>query len=78
MTKGVVLKFILDELSMDTVRALDTLCEEKKGQHKLRMVLIDKPNRLKLAMAAKTRMVHADNDFINRLDKLGVSYKIER
>lgn len=78
MTKGIVLKFALETLNMEMVTALDAICEQRKGNHKLKVVLIDKQNRLKLAMAAKTRKVHADNDFINDLDKLGVSYKIER
>lgn len=78
LTKGVTLKLSLDKLTPELVDALDVACQQHKGQHKLRIVFIDKNNRLKLEMASKARLVHANNDFIQDLTSLGIPYKIDR
>jgi DNA polymerase-3 subunit alpha len=78
MTKGVRLTLPLDRLTPEIVNGLDKLCEKHQGQHQLRMVLVDRQNRIKLPLAAKMRKVKADNEFVTALSKLGVDYKIER
>jgi DNA polymerase-3 subunit alpha len=78
MTKGIRLTLPLDRLTSEIVVGLDRLCQKHEGQHQLRMVLLDRQNRVKLPLAAKTRKVKADNDFIAALTKLGIDYKIER
>lgn len=78
LTKGIRLTLPLDRLTSEIVEGLDQLCQKHEGQHQLRMVLLDRQNRVKLPLAAKTRKVKADNDFVTALTKLGVDYKIER
>jgi hypothetical protein len=41
------------------------------------MILLERRQRLRLALAAKERRVQADNDFIAELERLGVEYKVE-
>ena len=78
MTKGIRLTLPLERLTAEVVENLDELCEKHKGPHYLRMVLLDRQNRIKLPLAAKGRKVKADNDFVQELSRLGVDYKIER
>ncbi|MEL6969774.1 MAG: DNA polymerase III subunit alpha [Bacteroidota bacterium] len=78
MTKGIRLTLPLERLTPEVVDNLDQLCEKHKGPHYLRMVLLDRQNRIKLPLAARGRKVKADNDFVQELSRLGVDYKIER
>ena len=77
MTTGITLTLPLEQLSSELVGQLDELCTRRHGQHRLRMVLLDKQQRIKLGLAAKERRVHADNDFAQELERLGVKYKLE-
>ncbi|PSR14977.1 MAG: DNA polymerase III subunit alpha [Bacteroidetes bacterium] len=78
LTKGITLTLPIERLSSAMVQLLDELCEKRKGQHQLKMILLDRQNRIKLSLVTKSRRVQADNDFVNALSKLGVDYKIER
>ena len=78
MTKGIRLTLPLERLTTEVVENLDQLCEKHKGPHQLRMVILDRQNRIKLPLAARSRKVKADNDFVQELSRLGVDYKIER
>ncbi|MCB0637786.1 MAG: DNA polymerase III subunit alpha, partial [Lewinella sp.] len=77
MTEGITIKLPLENITAELVEQLDDLCQRRKGQHKLRMVLLERRHRMRLALAAKERRVQADNDFIAELDRLGVEYKVE-
>jgi len=76
LTESITLRLPLETLTSDMVAQLDQICSSHKGQHRLRMELIDKTNRLKLPMIAKERRVNATNGFIVELEKLGVEYSI--
>jgi DNA polymerase-3 subunit alpha len=78
MTEGITLTLPLERLDMDMVRAIDDLCQRRRGDHKLRMLLLDREQRIKLALAAKERRVMADTSFVEELDRLGVDYKLEK
>lgn len=78
MTEGITLTLPLEKLDIDMVRAIDDLCQRHRGQHKLRVVLLDRNQRLKLALAAKERRVNADTGFVTELDRMGVDYKLEK
>ncbi|MEM1215130.1 MAG: LAGLIDADG family homing endonuclease [Bacteroidota bacterium] len=78
MTKGVTLTLPIDRLSPELVLQLEQLCGQHKGPHQLRMVLLDRQKRLKLALASKNRKVLVDNDFALELSRLGVYYRIDK
>lgn len=77
MTQGIVLNLPLEKLSNDIVTQLDDLCKKRKGPHKLKMVVLDRQQRVKLAMYARERKVQADNEFVQALEELGIQYKVE-
>ncbi len=77
MAESITIKLPVDGLTMDFIDRFDQLCQEHKGPHRLRMLLLDKSKRLRLAMAAKERRVNATNGFIVELEKLGLEYKVK-
>jgi len=76
MTESITLRLSVDKLTGDLIDRIDELCKRHKGQHKLRVELLDQSKRLRLGMVAKERKVMADNDFIGELDRMGVAYKV--
>jgi len=74
MTESITIKLPLEKISASTIDELDVLCQIHKGQHKLRMEIIDRNDKLKVAMVSKERGVNANNDFIRELERLGVKY----
>ncbi|RMF00442.1 MAG: DNA polymerase III subunit alpha, partial [Bacteroidetes bacterium] len=78
MTSGITLTLPLEHLDLDLVRAIDDLCQRRRGDHKLRMVLLDREQRIKLALTAKARRVMADTGFVEELDRLGLDYKLDK
>lgn len=76
MTESITLKLTVEALTADLIDRLDELCTRRKGQHRLKMELLDRGKRLRLGMIAKERKVLADNDFIGELNRMGVAYKV--
>jgi DNA polymerase-3 subunit alpha len=72
------IRLTIDIAKIDTafVERLDKLCKHKKGQHKLKMLFIDSANRQKLPLFSKSRKVNADNEFIEGLERMGLTYKV--
>ncbi|MEM9886861.1 MAG: DNA polymerase III subunit alpha [Bacteroidota bacterium] len=75
-TKEITLKFPIEQITADILQSVDTLCKEHKGNQQLKMVLIDRKNRTKLALKSKKRNVNANTAFAEALDRLGVAYKL--
>ncbi len=76
MTESITLKLFLDALTAEMIEKLDSLCEQKRGNHRLKMELLDRTNRMKLKMIAKERKVHADSDFIAEIERIGLEYSV--
>ncbi|CAH0999555.1 DNA polymerase III subunit alpha [Neolewinella maritima] len=76
LTEAIVLKLPLRDLSAQLVADLDTLCAKYKGQQKLRMVFYDAEEDIKLKMVSRERLVDADTDFINGIERLGIKYRV--
>ncbi|MCB9294383.1 MAG: DNA polymerase III subunit alpha [Lewinellaceae bacterium] len=76
LADSITLKLPLETITPGLIDRIDELCKQHKGPHRLRMELLDKANRMRLAMAAKDRRVNATNGFIAELEKLGVEYQV--
>lgn len=76
MTESITVNIPVEKLTNDLIEQLDTLCKTYKGQHRLRMKLLDSTNRLALDMFAKDRRVLANNDFVNQLANMGLDYRL--
>ncbi len=78
MTEAIVLKFPILAVTPELVRDLDALCQRFPGQQKLRMVFIDPDEQMKLKMFSLKRTVDADSEFITAVERLGVTYDVQR
>ncbi|MEM9836355.1 MAG: DNA polymerase III subunit alpha [Bacteroidota bacterium] len=78
LTSGIELKLPLQIVTPQMVAELDAACRKYPGNAKLRMTFYDQEAGHKLQMAAQERTVDADNDFIDAVKRLGISYKLER
>ena len=76
LTTAIVLTMPLHDLSPELVVSLDELCRQYVGQQKLRINFYDMENDLKLKMYSRSRMVDADTDFINGIERLGIKYRV--
>lgn len=76
MTSSITLKVPVESLTAELVDQLDELCRLNTGPHRLRLEISDRRQQLRLQMAAKERKVRADNDFVQALSKLGISYSL--
>jgi DNA polymerase III subunit alpha len=76
LTNSITIKLPLERINRELIDDIDTLCKTHSGQHKLKMVFIDKSNKLSLDLVAPDTEVNADSDFINELERIGVRYKV--
>jgi DNA polymerase-3 subunit alpha len=76
LTQSVTLQIPLEAISETMIEQVDALCTQYKGEHKLKVVVVDHTNKQTLALASKKRKVHADNDFIGEIEKLGLACKL--
>ncbi len=76
LTESITLRLPLEKLTTEMIDKIDTLCKQHKGKHRLKMVLLDRTNRLKVNMISKERKVDATNGLVKELEKIGVKYSI--
>lgn len=76
LTESITLKVPLDILDEDLVRDIDALCKTHKGKHKLKMIFLDRSDKMSLTFAAASRRVHVDGNFTLALEKLGIGFKV--
>ncbi|MBK8490799.1 MAG: DNA polymerase III subunit alpha [Saprospirales bacterium] len=76
LTQSVTLKIPLEAISEKMIEEMDALCTRYKGQHKLKVVVIDHAHKMTLPLVSKARKVHADNEFIVEIERLGLAYKL--
>jgi len=76
MTESITIKLPLERINKELVDDIDNLCATHKGKHKLKMVFIDKANKVSLDLLAPDTLVNADSDFIGELDRIGLRYKV--
>jgi DNA polymerase-3 subunit alpha len=76
MTKSITVKVPLDLLTEGLYDRLVTATKEHKGAHKLKVVFVDQTSDLRLSTFSKAKKVHVNHEFVDVLQDLGLSYKI--
>jgi DNA polymerase-3 subunit alpha len=76
LTEAITIILPLENLTSQLIDDLDALCKNRKGKHKLKIAVIDKVNQITLPLTSKDRKVHADNDFLMDLGKMGLECKL--
>ncbi len=76
MTESITIRIPLEKITKELIDDIDNLCNTHQGKHQLKMVFIDKANRISLDLLAPDTTVKADSDFIGELERIGVRYKV--
>ena len=76
LTQSITVQVPIDTLTDEFIDRFEKLCKDHKGRHLLRMRFVDRSSRTSLTLASKARKVQADSEFINGLERLGVSYRV--
>ena len=76
LTNSITLHIPIDLISTELVDDIELVCKEHKGKHRLKIHLIDRVTKTQLHLIAKTQKVHADNDLIKKIKKMGVAYQL--
>ena len=74
LTKSITLHIPSGKINQEMVKDLITLCKKSKGLHKLKVVFSDGENTI--STISKSIHVNVTNDFIQKIKKLGIQYKI--
>ncbi|HHM20848.1 MAG TPA: DNA polymerase III subunit alpha, partial [Bacteroidetes bacterium] len=73
---SITLKIPVENLTLDMVDRLDSLCKKHKGTHQLRITLLDYTNRTSMPFVSNSKKVKVDNDFVSELEGIGIEYVV--
>ncbi len=76
LTDSITLKIPVDTISSELIDGIETLCEEHKGKHALKITLLDLKNKTKMRLKSPDKKVNADSDFIKKLDEMGLVHQV--
>jgi DNA polymerase-3 subunit alpha len=76
MTDSITLKLPIEKISQELIDQIETICNEAKGPHQLKMEFLDHTHRTKLSFVSRQRKVTVDSDFTAKLEALGISFKL--
>ncbi len=76
LTKSITLKMDIAHLDAQLINSLEKLCKTYKGKHKLKLELLDKKNKIRLHTYSSNQKVNADVEFVQGIEALGLSYKV--
>ncbi len=76
MTEAITLKIPIDMINEKLIQNIELLIKNHKGNHKIKILLIDRKNKEKLILKAPKQNVLADSLFIQELKKIGLDYKL--
>ncbi len=77
MTKGIIIKLPLKQISEPLIQQLEGLCEENEGDHKLKMKIVDNDEDIGIDVKSENKLINASFEFITALEEMGIKYKIE-
>jgi len=76
LVETVTIEIPVEALNEKLLNEIDRLCKERKGKHNLKMRLLDRTNLHAVALSSLGRKVHADSDFVVKMEKLGLECKL--
>jgi len=76
MTRSITVRVPIQDITKGMMDQLETLCEEYKGKHELKLEMLDMEARDKLMFRMPNHKITADNDFIKEVQKLGLLYSV--
>lgn len=78
MTKSITLQVQLKDISDKLIQDLELLCQNHKGKHDLKLMLVDGEHDYNLSFKSKKKKVRADNEFVSQVERLGIRYRLNK
>lgn len=75
-TRSITLKLPLEKIDKNLMDKLEEMCKKTKGKHRLKLLVVDLDNDLSLPTVSGARKISVDHEFVDRIQELGLSYKI--
>jgi DNA polymerase-3 subunit alpha len=76
MTESITLQIPVENLDDSLVQQIDSICNTNKGSHKLKLQVYDREEDVMLNLVSRKCRVKANGEFVEKLSKLGVKYKL--
>lgn len=76
LTKSITLLLPLQRIDEPIMNSLDEICDQHEGKHLLKIVMLDPKEELSLSFVSSGRRVNADSHFIQKIESMGVKYKL--
>ncbi|MCL4107754.1 UNVERIFIED_CONTAM: hypothetical protein GTU68_027139 [Idotea baltica] len=76
MTKFITILVPAKYVNNEFIDDLGELCIVHPGDHKLKMVLIDRKEKLKLNLVSNEYKVNVNHEFVAELDKMNIKYRL--
>ena len=76
MTEAITLLVPIEKITPEFIAYLSEMCDKHKGKQKLKVIIQDGTNHLKLNLLSKTLNVNIDADFVAAMSQEGLKYKL--
>ncbi len=76
LASNITLKLPVEAITADMLDQLETLLKKHKGQHQLRITLLNYANKTSLPFVSASRKVNVDNELVKELEGMGVEYAV--
>lgn len=76
LTKSITLELPVEDISKELLSEMDKVFASKKGRHQLKVLVTEQGGEMKLPMVSGKVRVNADTEFAEKLEKLGIRYKL--
>jgi len=76
LTKSITLRVPIRDINDAMMNKLEALCVEHKGQHRLKLEMLDMKDRDKLMFKMPDHKINVDGDFIKEVQALGLLYSV--
>ncbi|MEP7195544.1 MAG: DNA polymerase III subunit alpha [Saprospiraceae bacterium] len=74
--KKITLYLNLKSITKETIKNLDLSCKQNKGQLLPKIIVLDTQQDIKLEFLAIKKKIAVSNEFLNEIESLGLSYKM--
>ena len=75
LTKSITLQVPIGNITSALIDELNAI-SDPQGQHKFRLMIVDKNNEVELEFIGNDRKVNVDSQLINKIGQLGLPYKL--
>ncbi len=76
MTTSITLLIPVGFISEELIANIESICKYHKGSHKLKLQIYHKDEEVVLGLLSKAFFVKVDSQFIEKISKLGLKYKL--